>query len=74
MLSAGLEMCTYQIVIQTKDLFDVALNNFQISREHPEKLSLKPSVMGFEVLRVCTSLERLVFILFHFGDLYQISQ
>lgn len=70
MLDEELEMCTYQIAVQINYLYDTALNDFQISGEHPEKISLNPSVMGFEVPRVCTSLERSVSILFHFRDLY----
>lgn len=70
MLNAELEMCTYQIAVQINYLYDTALNDFQISGEDPEKISLNPSVTGFEVLRVCTSLERFVSILFHFRDLY----
>lgn len=70
MPNAELEMCTYQIAVQINYLYDTALNDFQISGEYPEKISLNPSVMGFEVLRVCTSLEISVSILFHFRDLY----
>lgn len=67
MLSAELEMCTYQSVIQINYLFDMALNNFQISGQHPEKVNLKPPVMGFEVLRVRTTLERFVSIATFWG-------
>lgn len=70
MLNAELEMCTYQIAVQINYLYDTALNDFQISGKYPEKISLNPSVIGFKVLRACTSPERFVSILFHFRDSY----
>ena len=46
-LSAELETCTYEIIIQINYLLDMALSNFQVSGQHPEKNQPKTTSDGF---------------------------